>query len=139
MIEHDVMVSAIDHEQQTLRVRLTAQSACAGCAAKASCSAHGSELKEWTLSCPNLNDFKVGQKAVLIISEKKGFKAVFWAYVAPLICMILLLFGVSMLTENELLIGLSVLLGLALYFIGLSKMKKKLHQVLSYTIKPYTS
>ncbi len=136
MIEHEVMVSAIDPQKQTLSVRLTAQSACAGCAAKASCAAHGSELKEWIVVCDHLSDFKVGQNALLIISEKKGFKAVFWAYVAPLICMIALLFGVSIFTKNELLIGLAVLLGLALYFIGLSCMKKRLHQSLSYTIKP---
>lgn len=135
MIEHEVSILSVEPTRHRVRVRLVSQSACAGCAARKACAMQESQDKEWTVDYPTDEHYAVGEKAVLVISEANGFKAVLWAYVLPFICLIALIFGLSCLTQNELLIGLTALGGVALYFIVLAFSKKRLNRTLRYGIR----
>ena len=135
MIEHEVSILSVDPKQHSVRVRLVSQSACAGCSARKACAMQESQDKEWTVPYPPAENYAAGEKAVLVISERTGFKAVFLAYVLPFVCSVGLMFGLSRLTENELWIGLSALGGVALYFIMLAFSRKRLSRALRYDIR----
>ena len=70
MIEHEVSILSVDPTQHTLRVRLVSQSACAGCSARKACAMQESQDKEWTVDYPADESYAVGQRAILVISEK---------------------------------------------------------------------
>ncbi len=135
MIEHEVSILSVDPQQHSVRVRLVSQSACAGCAARKACAMQESQDKEWTVGYPAGEHYAAGEKAVLVISERTGFKAVFWAYVLPFFCLVGLMFGLSYFTQNELLTGGAALGGVALYFIILAFLRKRLSRRLHYGIR----
>ncbi|MDE7149599.1 MAG: SoxR reducing system RseC family protein [Bacteroidales bacterium] len=135
MIEHEVSILSVDPTRHTARVRLVSQSACAGCAARKVCAVQESQDKEWTVDYPTEEHYTAGEKAILVISEKNGFKAVLLAYILPFLCLTGLIFGLSRLTQDELLIGLTALGGVALYFIVLAFSKKRLSRTLRYGIR----
>lgn len=135
MIEHEVSILSVDPIRHLVRVRLVSQSACAGCAARKACAMQESQDKEWTVAYPAEEHYAAGEKAVLVISERTGFKAVFLAYVLPFLCLVGLMFGLSRLSRNELLIGLTALGGVALYFMLLTFLRKRLNHALRYSIR----
>ena len=135
MIEHEVRILSVDPTRHTLRVRLVSQSACAGCSARKACAMQESQDKEWTVDYPAGESYAVGQRAILVISEKNGFKAVALAYVLPFVCLVGLMFGLSYFTRNELLMGGAALGGVALYFTALAFLRKRLSRSLRYSIQ----
>lgn len=136
MIEHEVTVLAVDQTSRTLHVRLVSQSACAACSARKMCAVQDSQSKEWTVSYPAGDTYAVGDKAMLAISEKTGFKAVLLAYVAPFVCLIGGLFALAHFTQNELAIGLSALGCVALYFLILFFLNKRISHTLHLSVHP---
>lgn len=135
MIEHEVRILSVDPTRHTLRVRLVSQSACAGCSAHKACAMQESQDKEWTVDYPADDSYAVGEQAILVISEKNGFKAVALAYVLPFVCLVGLMFGLSYFTQNELLIGVAALGGVALYFFILAFLRKRLSRGLRYSVR----
>ena len=84
-IEHRGIIEQIDGK--SMNVRIVQMSACSGCHAKSLCSSADKEEK--IVNIPSFTgNFVVGQDVMVTGRTSSGFKAVFIAYVMPLILMV---------------------------------------------------
>ncbi len=67
-----------------------------------------------------------GQTVQVIMKESLGFWAVFFAYVLPLLWILLTLILTSFVTPNEAIIAVAALIAVSLYFVVLYFVQKKL-------------
>lgn len=116
-------------------VQIVQESACAACHANGACSAADVADKEIEVTNTGLVDYKVGQKVALIGAYSFGLTAVMYAFLLPLLCMIITLF-VSMNYVSELRSGLMTLGILLPYYTVLFLFRKKLKKRFSFGIKP---
>lgn len=135
MISHEVKIIATDPTRNTVHVSLKATGACAGCSARKACTMSESQDKKWTVDCPEADTFTVGETACLQIQETIGLKAVGWAYALPAMTLIGIIVGLSFITDNELIIGLSALGGVILYIGLLRLFRNRLNRTLTYTLR----
>lgn len=136
MVEHEVSIISINEKQQSVRVRLLAMGACASCSSKKICAMGESSNKEWDIYAADLSLYRLGEKAILSISEKTGMKAVLLAYVLPFLCMVAIIFAVFYVSRNELISGLSAICSVVLYFFLLYIFSSKIKKSISYSIRP---
>jgi len=106
-------------------VRMSPSSACSGCGARSSCTL--SSASDRFVDIPrDGRSFGIGEEVQLSVTPRQGFRAVFWAYVLPLIVFLSVLFGSYALWVSQ---GLSALLGLvalAVYYAGLYRFSEAL-------------
>lgn len=115
-IEHDGIVVAIDGEQ--VRIRIMQQAACAGCHAKAMCSASESKLKE--VDALAEGELQVGDMVVVSLEQQLGWKAVLYSFVLPLVLLMAMLFaGQHYWSEPSWLSGTLAIVILAPYYLVL--------------------
>ncbi len=115
-------------------VRITQASACSSCVAKNLCSS--AESKEKLVRAKHDGGiYKQGDSVVLTGSLEMGMKAVWWAYILPLIWLVLLLLTLTYTMGNEPLAALASLGGLMLYYAGLYFNRERLSRKFSFTVK----
>lgn len=119
-IEHEGIVDQIS--DKAIRVKIMSMSACASCHAKGACTVADMEEKE--VEVPLAGNYKVGQRVMVTGSTAQGLQAAWWAYVLPILLLLLTLFVSFSLTGNEALAGLLALVVLVPYF-GLIKLSEK--------------
>lgn len=117
----------------TCAVRILQQTACGGCAVKHLCKS--SESKEKTVEA-RLDGATVslGQTVVVEGSVGQGLKAVLLAYALPLVLMVVVLFGVTRLS-NEDAGGLCALLFLGIYYGILYLFRNRLDRKFRFVVK----
>jgi len=119
-IEHEGIVDQIS--DKAIRVKIMSMSACASCHAKGACTVADMEEKE--VEVPLAGNYKVGQRVMVTGSTTQGLQAAWWAYILPILLLLLTLFVSFSLTGNEALAGLLALVVLVPYF-GLIKLSEK--------------
>jgi len=119
-IEHEGIVDQIS--DKAIRVKIMSMSACASCHAKGACTVADMEEKE--VEVPLAGNYKVGQRVMVTGSTAQGLQAAWWAYILPILLLLLTLFVTFSLTGNEALAGLLALVVLVPYF-GLIKLSEK--------------
>lgn len=119
-IEHEGIVDQIS--DKAIRVKIMSMSACASCHAKGACTVADMEEKE--VEVPLAGNYKVGQRVMVTGSTAQGLQAAWWAYILPIILLLLTLFVTFSLTGNEALAGFLALVVLVPYF-GLIKLSEK--------------
>lgn len=119
-IEHEGVVDQIS--DKAIRVKIMSMSACASCHAKGACTVADMEEKE--VEVPLAGNYKVGQRVMVTGSTAQGLQAAWWAYILPILLLLLTLFVSFSLTGNEALAGLLALVVLVPYF-GLIKLSEK--------------
>lgn len=119
-IEHEGIVDQIS--DKAIRVKIMSLSACASCHAKGACTVADMEEKE--VEVPLAGNYKVGQRVMVTGSTAQGLQAAWWAYILPILLLLLTLFVTFSLTGNEALAGLLALVVLVPYF-GLIKLSEK--------------
>lgn len=82
-INHDGIVEALDGEH--VRVRIVQTSACLHCKIAGHCGSADSKEKIVDVWTKNAARYSVGQKVQVVMSGRLGLKAVFIAFVVPLI------------------------------------------------------
>ncbi len=99
-ISHEGIVQSIDG--QNIAVKLTVQSACAGCHAKNICGAADSSDK--VVTARNLDDgtFEIGEKVRVEIGQSLATKAIVICYLLPFIVLLASFCISSYLIHNEL-------------------------------------
>jgi sigma-E factor negative regulatory protein RseC len=131
-IFHEGIIKSIEEEK--IVVAIISQSACASCHANGVCSA--SDLKEKDIEITIWEGvFSQGEKIAIIANESQGFRALFFAYILPLI---LLLSSLVILTNIQVSEGLAALISLCLlipYYLGLYFFRDKLKETLNFTIR----
>ena len=105
-------------------VRMVRSSACSGCHAKGVC--HSGDAKEEFLTVTSYpQGLTVGDKVRILFSDSKGLVAVVYAFVIPLIIIVIGVTLMSYFEMGELKILLSLLAFIVGYYLILSFFKKR--------------
>ena len=115
-------------------VNFISQSACASCHAKGVCSVSEVQEKSIEVDKPGF-EFKVGDPVNIILQQSMGFKALFLAYISPLILVLVSLIVLSGILNNEGLVGILSLGGIAAYYGVLFLMRKKVDKQFNFVLK----
>jgi len=129
---HSGIIKVID--TQHIVVTILSQAACVSCHAKGACSA--ADIKEKEIEITKWQgDFEPGEHVEIISNESQGFRAVFLAYVLPLVLMVAELFLVLHTSENEMIAAFGALCILASYYFVLYIFRQKLLKSLKFDIR----
>lgn len=133
MITHQGIIE--DIKPQTIIVKIEATSACAACHAQKACGMD--ELQEKLIEIPIDNSFPYhkGDIVEIEMTTSTGFKAVFFAYLAPFIIMSIVFVILYFIKVNEGVIAICSLLSILLYYWILSFFKHFLKKQIQFSLK----
>ena len=130
-ISHSGRIVAID--SQAITVEFVTEDACASCKASALCGM--SEGKVKVLQVPAQLGFEVGEEVNILLKRSMGLKAVWLAYVLPLVIMVAVLLGLTALGLSELVAGLCGIAAVGLWYLVLWLRRDKLKNEYTFYIK----
>ena len=133
-ISHRGRIVSITPEITT--VRIVSESACAACHAKGLCSLGDSTVKEVELPTRGWDNWQVGDEVSVVLRASMGHKAVWLAYVVPLLVMVAALLGTLAAGGSELLAGGTAIAAVALYYGVLRLLRDRLKNEYIFNIKP---
>lgn len=126
----------IEITPQTTSVEIISESACSSCHAKSLCGMGETEAKVIMVPTAAWIERKVGDEVEVALKATMGHKAVWLAYVIPLIIMVAGLFGgLAIPSLGELGAGLLAIGLVAVYYICLSLLKGRLQNEYIFYIK----
>ncbi|WP_294081081.1 SoxR reducing system RseC family protein [Proteiniphilum sp. UBA5384] len=133
MIEHEGIIEKIRGNQVT--VRILQESACSTCHAKRTCMA--ADSKEKLVDVIDFSGrFSEDERVIIEGKESLGHKAVFWAFVLPLIILIAtLILALSLWNFNETEAAISAMAALVPYYLFLYLLRKKMANSFQFSIK----
>jgi len=85
---HKGIVTSLN--EKSVEVNIISQSACSSCHAKGSCSAADVQDKYITVD-GDFSSYKNGETVNVIMAKHQGFIAAIWAYIAPLVVLVVAL------------------------------------------------
>jgi len=135
-IEHEGIITEISKDFIT--VEIVNKSACASCHAKGVCIAGEEEIRyvDVPYDIKSLTeDYKVGDKVNLVMSQSLGVTAVFISYAVPLVVLIIFLLILSNTGLEELMVGLISLAGVAVYYLFVYLFRDRLERIFTFTIE----
>lgn len=137
MIEHEGIIEKINDNQVT--VRILQQSACSACHAKGVCMA--ADSKEKLVEVVDFSGrFRENERVIIEGKESMGYKAVFWAFVLPLVILILtLILTLSLWNFSETEAAISAITALIPYYLILYFLRKKMANSFQFNIKKMNS
>lgn len=133
-ISHRGRIVSVTPEVTT--VRIVSESACAACHARGLCGLGDSKVKEVEVPTRGWNDWKVGDEVSVVLRASMGHKAVWLAYVIPLIVMVAALLGTLAAGGSELLAGGAAILAVALYYGVIRLLRDRLRNEYLFNIQP---
>lgn len=113
-ISHKGRVKEITPQFTT--VEIVSESACSACHAKGLCSVSESTVKDVQVPTRGWDDFHVGDEVNVTLKASMGHKAVWVAYVMPLVVLVAVLLALTGAGADELLSGLLALAAVAVYY-----------------------
>lgn len=132
MINHTGVVERI--EGNLIFVRIVQQSACSGCHAKGMCSA--SESKDKVIEVPDYTGtFQVNEEVLICGQSSLGLKAVWLAFVLPLVMVVVAIALGHQLGWAETTGGFCGLVTLAAYYGILYLLREKLKRRFVFTLR----
>ena len=132
-IRHQAKVIETTTELTTVEILVSA--ACSECHAKGRCAM--SETQEKVISLPTdpYADYNVGDQVQLCTKMSMGMKAVWISYVIPLAILMILILSLSAVFESETLTGLVSVGGVALYYLVIWLLRRRLNNEFVFYIK----
>lgn len=134
VIEHPGVVIKIFDKR--LEVMILSQSACSSCHAKGACTAADMEEKIVEVADPAAHNYVVGQQVTVFMQQRLGTRAVFFGYILPFLLMVLTLIVLISNGVSEPFAGLTALLVLVPYYIGLYFLRDRLDKTFLFAVKP---
>lgn len=131
VVEHSGVVKLI--ERNRIIVSLSAQSACGSCAARGLCSVSEVENKDVEIKHSGTNFF-IGENVFVFFKKSSAFKALFLGYILPFFLLVICLFTVLIITDNEGLAGLISIASLIPYYFLLYIFRDKIKQSFRFHI-----
>ncbi len=132
-IKHAGVVDGVEGE--CVRVRILQSSACSACKVAAHCNASETKEKIIDVMDADASHYQKGDQVMVVADTAVGFRASLYAYLLPLILMVVTLVGVLAATHSEGLAALSALGILIPYYVLLFLMRNKLRNRLSFTLE----
>jgi len=132
-IKHIGTISRI--EGNILHVKMLQGSACAGCHAAKLCQSSETKEKEVDVICKDVTRYRVGQNVLLLGSIHQGLKATVWAYMLPIVLLVVVLFACFKMGVGETLSALLSLGAVAVYFMGIYLCRDKFQKQFSFSVR----
>ena len=132
-ISHRGRIVSITPEITT--VEIVSESACAACHAKGLCSLGDSTVKQVELPTRGWDNYSVGQEVNVVLRASMGHKAVWLAYVIPLIILVAALLGTLAAGGSELLAGGVAIGAIACYYLVIWLLRGRLRNEYIFNIK----
>ncbi len=123
-IKHEGVV--VDFKEEYALVKIMVLSACASCHAKGVCSA--ADMAEKIVETVPLDKVEKGDKVIVEMEEKLGFKAVIISFLVPFVILMITVFSVSYFTGSETAAAFSGLGVLVPYYIVIYLLKNHLRR-----------
>ena len=132
-ITHRGRIVSITPEYTT--VEIVSESACAACHAKGLCSLGDSKIKQVEVPTRGWDNYTVGQEVSVVLRATMGHKAVWLAYVVPLLVMVAALLGILSAGGSELAAGLGAIGAVAAYYAVIWLLRDRLRKEYVFNIK----
>ena len=132
-ISHRGRIVSVTPEVTT--VQIVSESACAACHAKGLCSLGDSTVKEIELPTRGWDNWKAGDEVDVVLRASMGHKAVWLAYVVPLVLMVAALLGTLAAGGSELLAGALAIAAIAVWYLLLWLLRDRLRNEYIFNIK----
>lgn len=131
LISHEGIIECVS--EQRVRVRILQTSACSSCKAKSMCTAGETMVKE--IDAQPLEPMQVGDKVIVEVAKKLGWKAVLLAFVIPFSIILLCVGILPTWIESEALVGTIGIVSIAPYYLVLHLFDGKFKQEYRFTAK----
>ncbi|MBO5844637.1 MAG: SoxR reducing system RseC family protein [Bacteroidales bacterium] len=126
----------IKKQEDKVIVKIEQKSTCSSCHARGACTSLDKKDKEIEIKTKDTQNYNIGDEVIITISTKLGLKAVFIAFVLPLILLVIALFlSIKIFSLSQSLSALISLLVLAAYYFLLYKQNLFLSKQFNFTIK----
>ena len=132
-ITHRGRIVSITPEFTT--VEIVSESACAACHARGLCSLGDSKVKQVEVPTRGWDNYTVGQEVSVVLRATMGHKAVWLAYVVPLLVMVAALLGILSAGGSELAAGLGAIGAVAAYYAVIWLLRDRLRKEYVFNIK----
>ena len=116
-------------------MQIVSESACSACHAKGLCSLGDSTVKEVELPTRGWDNYQVGDEVSVVLQASMGHKAVWLAYVLPLVLMAAALLVTLSACGSELLAGGVAIAAVALWYAVLWLLRGRLRNEYIFNIK----
>ena len=116
-------------------VEIISESACSACHASGLCGMSEYTRKAIEVPTRAWDSFEPGQEVNVVLKATMGHKAVWLAYVAPLLVLLAVLLGALSAGVSELAAGLGALGGVAVYYLFLWLFRERLRREYVFTIE----
>lgn len=133
VIEHSATIEQINGG--VIYVNVANNSACANCNLNKNCGLFDTKNKSVTVLSSNPELYRVGQKVMVTIDERKGWVAVAFGYIIPLILVLATLIATNSITNDETASGIYSLLVLIPYYLVLLLFKNTFTKKFDFRIK----
>jgi sigma-E factor negative regulatory protein RseC len=131
-IQHKGIVEQI--EGNRVRVVVSQQGACDGCHAKGVCGEKGKE-RVIDVVTPHAAEFSVGERVIVaLLNRNMAYSSVVWAYMLPLVVLLVALFGMKGFGASDGQSALVAIAAIALYYAGLYAFRNKIDKKIEFTI-----
>lgn len=126
----------IKKQEDKVIVKIEQKSTCSSCHARGACTSLDKKDKEIEIKTKDTQNYKIGDEVIITISTKLGMKAVFIAFVLPLILLVIALFlSIKLFSLTQSLSALVSLLVVAAYYFFLYKQNLFLSKEFNFLIK----
>lgn len=132
-VSHVGIVKSVDSRETV--VEIVSASACSSCHAASLCSAAEAVRKDITVPTDPLHPCHVGEEVEVVLSRSMGMKAVWISYVIPLAILLILVVSLSIVNVHELLAGAAAVGAVALYYLVIYLMRKRLSEGYVFSIR----
>ncbi len=133
VIEHKGIVVSVD--PAVTKVEIIRSSACGTCHAKELCGFSEESKKTVEVATDGFKPHEPGDEVVLCMKRTMGMKAVWIAYVLPLVILVAAILLMSLLHAGELATGLAAIGAVALYYLVIFLLRGKLNDDFVFYIK----
>jgi len=130
---HEGIIKNINNH--IIEVSIISASACASCHTKGLCNLSEIQQKIVEVNVQNYSQFKVGEKVNIFMTQSMGTRAVLLGYFFPFIVMLLIIIILAYMKIGELIIGVTSLIFVAIYYIILYFFKEKISKEFSFSIQ----
>lgn len=133
MIEHKGVIASISDDK--LSVKILQESACSTCHAKGSCMA--ADSKEKLVDIVDFTgNYNINDIVTIEGKESMGYKAVLWAFVIPIIILVLVLILATLVWKlEEMEAAIASIIALTPYYVILYLLRNKMANSFKFTIK----
>ncbi len=126
----------IKKQEDKVIVKIEQKSTCSSCHARGACTSLDKKDKEIEIKTKDTQNYNIGDEVIITISTKLGMKAVFIAFVLPLILLVIALFlSIKLFSLTQSLSALVSLLVVEAYYFFLYKQNLFLSKEFNFLIK----